>query len=103
MRRHYCATASNVPAAWGIAGVRNEVKNLLGGARDGPNASARELLFFRARIKTLTGALAGEHPRYFVGTRVFSSSNQLKTMRISGAVWVCSTVGPTILPSGVTS
>ena len=33
----------------------------------------------RARIKTLTGALAGEHPRYFVGTRCFSSSNQLRT------------------------
>jgi hypothetical protein len=34
---------------------------------------------FRARIEILTGALAGEHPRYFVGTRCFNSSNQLKT------------------------
>jgi len=44
---------------------------------------------------------------YFAGTRAFSSSNQLRTTRISGAVGVpdCSDActAPTILPSGVRS
>jgi hypothetical protein len=62
----------------------------------------------KSLYKTPTGAPAGERPVYFVGTRAFSSSNQLRTTWISGAAAApdgvrAAVTMPRILPSGVVS